>query len=57
MFFFYLGGSTILADLSHLYETISCVGGTKFWFHGFRSCIITVAERDLLSPFTLSKLE
>ena len=44
-----------VADLSHMYEAISRTGGEKFWFHGLRNCFITVAERDLLLPLSLTK--
>ena len=44
-----------VADLSHFYEAISRTDGAKFWFHGFRNCFITVAERDLLLPLSLTK--
>ncbi len=42
-------------DPHHLYARITEVGGAKFWFHGFRNCFITVAERDLMLPATLTK--
>ena len=38
-----------------MYEAISRTGGEKFWFHGLRNCFITVAERDLLLPLSLTK--
>ena len=44
-----------IADLSHLYGRIGEAGGAKFWYHGLRNCFITVAERDLLLPRTLTK--
>ena len=44
-----------VADLSHMYEAISRTGGARFWFHAFRNCFITVAERDLLLPLSLTK--
>ena len=31
------------------------MGGTKFWFCGFRNCLITVAERELLLLRPLAK--
>ena len=37
------------------YARISLAGGTKFWFHALRNCFITVAERELLLPRTLTK--
>ncbi|MCE2521135.1 MAG: tyrosine-type recombinase/integrase [Alphaproteobacteria bacterium] len=42
-------------DPHHLYAWITKAGGAKFWFHGFRNCFITVAERDLMLPATLTK--
>ena len=41
--------------LSHQYAPITRAGGSKFWFHGFRNCFITVAERELLLPRSLTK--
>ena len=42
-------------DPHHLYARITKAGGAKFWFHGFRNCFITVAERELMLPPTLTK--
>ena len=42
-------------NLHHLYPRISKAGGAKFWFHGFRNCFITVAER-VREPRTTSLL-
>ena len=42
-------------DPHHLYGRITKAGGTKFWFHGFRNCFITVAERELMLPQSLTK--
>ena len=39
----------------HLYSRISETGGAKFWFHGLRNCFITVAERELMLPPSLTK--
>ena len=44
-----------VAELSHMYEAIGRTGGAKFWFHGLRNCFITVAERELLLPLSLTK--
>ena len=44
-----------VADLSHMYEAISRTGGEKFRFHGLRNSFITVTERDLLLPLSLTK--
>ena len=37
------------------YARITLAGGAKFWFHALRNCFITVAERELLLPRTLTK--
>ena len=42
-------------DPHHLYARITETGGAKFWFHGLRNCFITVAERELMLPSTLTK--
>ena len=42
-------------DPHHLYGRISEAGGAKFWFHGLRNCFITVAERELMLPPSLTK--
>ena len=42
-------------DIHHLYSRISKAGGAKFWFHGLRNCFITVAERELMLPSSLTK--
>ena len=42
-------------DPHHLYARISESGGAKFWFHGLRNCFITVAERELILPPSLTK--
>ena len=42
-------------DPHHLYNRITKAGGAKFWFHGFRNCFITVAERELMLPQSLTK--
>ena len=44
-----------VAELSHMYAAIGRTGGAKFWFHGLRNCFITVAERELLLPLSLTK--
>ena len=49
--------STIpLANLGHLYAAIIEAGGAKFWYHALRNSFITVAERDLMLPHTLTKM-
>ena len=42
-------------DPHHLCARISESGGAKFWFHGLRNCFITVAERELMLPPSLTK--
>ena len=42
-------------DPHHLYARIGKAGGTKFWFHGLRNSFITVAERELMLPPSLTK--
>ena len=42
-------------DPHHLYGRITRTGGARFWFHGFRNCFITVAERELMLPQSLTK--
>lgn len=44
-----------LVCLENRYAPISKAGGAKFWFHALRNCFITVAERDLMLPHTLTK--
>ena len=42
-------------DIHHLYSRIGKAGSAKFWFHGLRNCFITVAERELMLPSSLTK--
>ena len=49
------GGSGHVVELQHLYRRISRAAGTKFWFHGLRNVFITVAERELMLPRSLTK--
>ena len=44
-----------ISDLSQFYARIGTAGGAKFWYHALRNCFITVAERDLLLPLSLTK--
>ena len=37
------------------YARITLAGGAKFWFHALHNCFITVSERELLLPRTLTK--
>ena len=42
-------------ELQHLHRRISRAAGTRFWFHGLRNVFITVAERELMLPRSLTK--
>ena len=42
-------------ELHRHYEAIGQAGGATFWFHALRNCFITVAERDLMLPRSLTK--
>ena len=42
-------------DVQRFHAGISRAGGTKFWFHGLRNSFISVAERELLLPRSLTK--
>ena len=42
-------------ELQVHYEAIGRAGGAKFWFHALRNCFITVAERELMLPRSLTK--
>ena len=44
-----------VADIARFYEDIGDVAGTRFWFHGLRNAFITVAERELMLPRSLTK--
>ena len=41
-------------ELHRHYEAIGRAGGVKFWFHALRNCFITVAERELMLPRSLT---
>ena len=47
--------TTPFQDPHHLYARISKAGGARFWFHGLRNSFITVAERELMLPTSLTK--
>ena len=49
------GASGHAVELQHLYRRISRAGGARFWFHGLRNVFITVAERELMLPRSLTK--
>ena len=42
-------------ELQHLYARIGRAAGVRFWFHGLRNAFITVAERELMLPRSLTK--
>ena len=42
-------------DPHHLYARIGEASGARFWFHGLRNSFITVAERELMLPPSLTK--
>ncbi|MDE0006286.1 MAG: integrase arm-type DNA-binding domain-containing protein [Rhodospirillaceae bacterium] len=44
-----------LEEVFKFYTPIGKVAGTKFWYHGLRNSFITVAERELLLPRSLTK--
>ena len=42
-------------ELQSHYARITQAGSAKFWFHGLRNAFITVAERELMLPRSLTK--
>ena len=44
-----------LESIQHLNARIGEGGGAKFWFHALRNCFITVADRELMLPTSLTK--
>lgn len=44
-----------VAQFKQYYDKISEEGGARFWFHALRNCFITVAERELMLPRSLTK--
>ena len=44
-----------VAGVGHFHGGIGEAGGAKFWFHGLRNAFITVAERELMLPRSLTK--
>ena len=44
-----------LEAIQHLNARIGEAGGAKFWFHALRYCFITVADRELTLPTSLTK--
>ena len=47
--------STCIFGTALTHNGISEAGGAKFWFHGLRNAFITVAERELMLPRSLTK--
>ena len=43
-----------LWGIHHYHADNSRVAGTRFWFHGLRTVFITVAERDLMLPRSMT---
>ena len=41
--------------MQHLNARTGEAGGVRFWFHVLRNCFITVADRDLMLPASLTK--
>ena len=50
-----LSTSGHIVELHRHYGRITKAGGTKFWFHGLRNAFISVAERELMLPRSLTK--
>ncbi|MDE0031808.1 MAG: integrase family protein [Deltaproteobacteria bacterium] len=50
-----MSASGHVEELHRHYEAIERAGGAKFWFHALRNCFITVAERELMLPRSLTK--
>ena len=48
-------GSGHLEGMQHLNARIGEAGGARFWFHALRNCFITVADRALMLPASLTK--
>ena len=44
-----------MTDIARFYGQIIEKGGDRFWFHGLRKAFITVAERELMLPRSLTK--
>ena len=48
-------GAGHVAGVGHFHNAITEAAGTRFWFHGLRNAFITVAERELMLPRSLTK--
>ena len=44
-----------IEGMQHLNARIGEAGGARFWFHALRNCFITVADRELMLPTSLTK--
>ena len=44
-----------LESIQHFNARIREAGGANFWFHALRNCFITVADRELMLPTSLTK--
>ena len=44
-----------IVALQQLNARIGEAGGAKFWFHALRNCFITVADRELMLPTSLTR--
>ena len=44
-----------IEEVQKYHHLITEAGGTKFWFHGLRNAFISVAERELMLPRSLTK--
>ena len=51
---FFRSGAGHIAGIGHFHNDISEAGGAKFWFHGLRNAFITVAEREMMFPRSLT---
>ncbi|MDE0386839.1 MAG: integrase arm-type DNA-binding domain-containing protein [Defluviicoccus sp.] len=50
-----ISASGRLVTTQQLNARIGEVGGAKFWFHALRNCFITVADRELMLPTSVTK--
>ena len=50
-----ISGSGHLEGMQHPNACIGEAAGSKFWFHALRNCFISVADRDLMLPASLTK--
>ena len=44
-----------IESIQHLNARVCEAGGARFWFHALRNCFITVADRELMLPTSLTK--